>query len=57
VIIVNEDMYAFDSAEFDALARDVGAQLITIASDARAVVHSGDRLQEAVRNALERRRP
>ncbi|MDD9932298.1 MAG: hypothetical protein OXT09_01765 [Myxococcales bacterium] len=29
-IVMSEDMYAFDSAEFDALARDVSAALLKI---------------------------
>jgi hypothetical protein len=29
-IIMSEDLYAFDAAEFDALARDVSARLITV---------------------------
>jgi hypothetical protein len=29
-IVMNEDIYAFDSAEFDALARDVKATLIRV---------------------------
>ena len=30
VIIMSDDLYAFDSAEFDALARDVNATLLKI---------------------------
>jgi hypothetical protein len=29
-IVMSEDLYAFDSAEFDALARDVKARLLTV---------------------------
>ena len=32
-IVLSEAVYAFDSAEFDALARDVGATLIAIAAE------------------------
>ena len=32
-IVMSEDVYAFDSAEFDALARDVNATLLKIALD------------------------
>jgi hypothetical protein len=32
-IVMSEDVYAFDSAEFDALARDVGATLLKITLD------------------------
>lgn len=30
-IVMTDDLYSFDSAEFDALARDVQARLITVA--------------------------
>jgi hypothetical protein len=39
-IVMSEDVYAFDAAEFDALARDVNAALLKIevgARDARAL--------------------
>jgi hypothetical protein len=32
-IVMSDDLYAFDSAEFDALARDVKARLITLTID------------------------
>ena len=32
-IVMSEDMYAFDSAEFEALARDVNAALIRVETD------------------------
>jgi hypothetical protein len=32
-IVMSEDVYAFDSAEFEALARDVNAALIRIETD------------------------
>jgi hypothetical protein len=32
-IVMSEDMYSFDAAEFDALARDVNATLIRIETD------------------------
>ena len=34
-IVMSEDVYAFDSAEFDALARDVNATLLKIPLDGR----------------------
>jgi site-specific recombinase len=33
-IVMPDELHAFDSAEFAALARDVGAQLIVVAGDA-----------------------
>jgi EAL domain-containing protein (putative c-di-GMP-specific phosphodiesterase class I) len=54
-IVMSEEVYAFDSAEFDALARDVRAQLIVVASDARGVLRAPDALRTSVRMALERR--
>lgn len=33
-IIMSEDLYAFDSAEFDALARDVRSRLIVVSAAA-----------------------
>jgi hypothetical protein len=35
-IVMTDDLYAFDSAEFDALARDVQARLITVADATNA---------------------
>jgi hypothetical protein len=32
-IVISDEIYAFDSAEFDALARDVQAEIITIPAD------------------------
>lgn len=54
-IVMNEEVYAFDSAEFDALARDVRAELITAASDARGGIRSADELGTRIRSAFERR--
>ena len=55
-IVMSEDLYAFDSAEFDALARDVRARLITVTVDASsAIVDSaalGDKILEAFRRRL-----
>jgi hypothetical protein len=55
-IVMSEDLYAFDSAEFDALARDVRARLITVTvqsttsiADAAAL---GDKILEAFRRRL-----
>ncbi len=35
-IVMSEDLYTFDAAEFDALARDVKARLITVSAGAEA---------------------
>jgi hypothetical protein len=55
-IVMSEDLYAFDSAEFDALARDVRARLITVTVDASsAIVEAatlGDKILEAFRRRL-----
>jgi hypothetical protein len=52
-IVMNDDLYAFDSAEFDALARDVQAELITGAWDDLHVV---DGLTKPITRAFELRR-
>jgi hypothetical protein len=53
VIIMSDDLYTFDSAEFDALARDVRARLITVAIGASgelpAETDIGDKILEAFR--------
>ncbi|MEY4579190.1 MAG: hypothetical protein RL701_3893 [Pseudomonadota bacterium] len=36
-IIISDEIYAFDSAEFDALARDVQAELISVTTDGGSV--------------------
>jgi hypothetical protein len=54
-IVMSEEVYAFDSAEFDALARDVRAQLITAESDAWGAIRSPDELRTRIRSALEHR--
>jgi hypothetical protein len=33
VIVVTDDVYAFDRLEFDALARDVGARILALPSE------------------------
>lgn len=38
VIIMSDDLYTFDAAEFDALARDVRARLITVTVGADAAL-------------------
>lgn len=46
-IVMTEDLYAFDSAEFDALARDVRAKLITVGEAA-----STNRIERKLRPQL-----
>jgi hypothetical protein len=46
-IVMSEDVYSFDAAEFDALARDVRGRLLTV-SDASTV----DRLERRLRPQL-----
>jgi hypothetical protein len=41
-IVIHEEMYAFDSAEFDALARDVRAALIVVNSREERVAEDID---------------
>jgi hypothetical protein len=36
-IIISDEIYAFDAAEFDALARDVQAELIAVTTDGASV--------------------
>lgn len=55
-IVMNEDVYGFDSAAFDALARDVRAELITVVSDVRGAVRSAEELASTLTRAFERRR-
>ena len=55
-IVMSEDVYAFDSKEFDALARDVRAEIVTFASDARRGLDSADGLAVRIAKAFDRRR-
>lgn len=47
VIVMSEDVYAFDAVEFDALARDVRGRLITV-----SVASTVDRLERRLRPQL-----
>jgi hypothetical protein len=53
VIVMSDDLYTFDAAEFDALARDVRARLITVtigaAEDAPIERDLGAKMLEAYR--------
>ncbi|MFI5308661.1 MAG: hypothetical protein ACHQ53_14980 [Polyangiales bacterium] len=54
-IVMSDDLYTFDSAEFDALARDVRARLITVVvgqASAQADKELGEKLLEAYRRRL-----
>lgn len=55
-IVMSEDLYAFDAAEFDALARDVKARLITViigaSSSSPTEAELGDKILEAFRRRM-----
>jgi hypothetical protein len=54
-IVMSDDLYTFDSAEFDALARDVRARLITVhvgQPSAEANADLGEKILEAYRRRL-----
>jgi hypothetical protein len=55
-IVMNEDVHAFDALEFDALARDVRAELIVAPCGTRGLIRSADELATTLGNAFERRR-
>ena len=55
-IVMNEDVHAFDAVEFDALARDVRAELIVAAGETRGAIRSADELATTLGSAYERRR-
>jgi hypothetical protein len=50
-IVMSDDLYAFDSAEFDALARDVRARLITVPSTPN-IEDLGKKILEAFRRRM-----
>ena len=54
-IVMSEDLYAFDSAEFDALARDVKARLITLTIDADSASARQQELRTKLAEAFRRR--
>jgi hypothetical protein len=53
-IVMSEDLYTFDAAEFDALARDVKARLITVIVGASLTPSEKD-LREKILEAYRRR--
>jgi hypothetical protein len=54
-IVMSEDLYAFDSAEFDALARDVKARLITMTIDESTAGARQQELRTKLAEAFRRR--
>ncbi|MDD9935937.1 MAG: hypothetical protein OXT09_20165 [Myxococcales bacterium] len=54
-IVMSEDLYGFDAAEFDALARDVSARLITVYVESRTLVRDPGDLGEKILEAFRRR--
>jgi hypothetical protein len=54
-IVMSEDLYAFDSAEFDALARDVKARLITLTIDTGTANVRQQELRTKLAEAFRRR--
>jgi hypothetical protein len=54
-IVMSEDLYAFDSAEFDALARDVRARLITVTVDSPTSIVQAEDLGDKILEAFRRR--
>ena len=54
-IVMSEDLYAFDAAEFDALARDVKARLITLTIDTDTAGARQQELRTKLAEAFRRR--
>jgi hypothetical protein len=55
-IVVHEDLHAFDSVEFDSLARDVSAELVVVDDDALSDPSHVQRVDERLARAFSRRR-
>jgi hypothetical protein len=55
VIVMSDDLYTFDAAEFDALARDVKARLITVTINAAGLTPTEVELGEKILEAFRRR--
>ena len=51
-IVMSDDLYAFDAAEFDALARDVRARLITVSAAPPDQADLGKKILEAFRRRM-----
>jgi hypothetical protein len=55
-IVMYDDVYAFDSTEFDALARDVRAELIVVTEDGTRRPRNADHMDQRLVKALSERR-
>jgi len=51
-IVMSDDLYFFDGAEFEALARDVTARLITVTTGATASMPAEEELGEKILEAF-----
>jgi hypothetical protein len=54
-IVMSEDLYSFDAAEFDALARDVRARLITMEVQSPTSIPQATELGDKILEAFRRR--
>lgn len=54
-VVISEEIYGFDSDEFDALARDVQASVITIPTDGLAARQMQERLDPRLSEAYRKR--
>ena len=54
-IVMSDDLYSFDSAEFDALARDVRARLITVKVESPTSIPKAAELADKILEAFRRR--
>jgi hypothetical protein len=54
-IVMSDDLYGFDAAEFDALARDVRARLITLAVESTTSIPQAGELGAMILEAFRRR--
>ncbi len=54
-VVISEEIYGFDSGEFDALARDVQAAVITVATDGVPPRLLQERLDPRILDAYRRR--
>jgi hypothetical protein len=54
-IVMSDDLYSFDSTEFDALARDVRARLITVTVESATSIPRAKELGPLILEAFRRR--
>jgi hypothetical protein len=54
-LVISEEIYGFDSSEFDALARDVQATVITLPTDGLAARQLQERLDPRILEAYRKR--